>query len=281
MVGRLFVLATCIGCTFYEDVIQSPPHDAAVLDSSLGDVQDVVDAAVTDTPPDTLVGITQSLLYNFNEGDGSLAFSSDPDGRWPLRAVDPSAVRWIDGAIVIESSTTLHAEPPVAFYEACVASGELTVEAWIVPAESSLSDARRIVSSSVDPERRNFTLDQGTLLVGEPASRTYVGRIRAAGATTPNGLPGILTEDVARASLTHLVMVRTSTGRLRIYVNGVLVGNEVRDGDFQQWDPTFPLLVGNENGSGSAWLGEVHALRLDSRAWSGQEVREHRRLGPE
>ncbi|MFK8004238.1 MAG: LamG domain-containing protein [Polyangiales bacterium] len=289
MVVRLLLLATLLGCTYYEDVIQSSPVDGGVLDASVD--APLVDAALdtffadasSDTPDDAADTPPSAfeLSYAFDEGEGTQVFSSNPDSPSPLQVLDPSAVRWIDGAMVIESPTTLRAEPPLAFYEACVQSGELTVEAWVTPAERTPTSAR-IMSSSIGSDQRNFTLDQGNLLLEDRGSTMYVGRIRANDTTTPNGIPGIRTETgVARTALTHIVMVRTGSGRLRIYVDGVLVANEVHDGDFGEWDPTFPLLVGNENTSGAAWLGEVHALRLRSRAWSGFEVREHRRLGPE
>ncbi len=94
------------------------------------------------------------------------------------------AVRWLpDGGLRIESPTLIaSAAAANKIVQAIDRSGELTIEAWVQPANTTQSGPARIVTCSVDSSRRNFTLGQ--------AKGDFEVRFRTT-TTSPNGEPSL------------------------------------------------------------------------------------------
>jgi len=259
-------LALTAGCSEDLDILRSVGTDAGRPDSG-----------PRETPTEPMI------LYQFDEGAGARVFDSSASGPLVhLSIADASAVRWLGDALVVETPTALTSDDaPSAFIEACRESGELTIEAWIVPAETVVDGTRRIVTLSASPSSRNFTLGQGGLFA-EPPSDTYVLRLRTTD-TDGNGLPMLSTgPSFARAALTHLVAVHRDDGTEIIYVDGAVAVEGMRLGDFAGWAPDHRLVVGNELAAGDpsrAWLGELHFVALYAAALTPEEVRERYGLG--
>lgn len=104
------------------------------------------------------------LYYDFSEQTGDIIH--DQAKVMPavdLQIEDPSRVEWIMpngirfGADTVVSSP----EPPAKLAPGMLQPGnELTVEAWIAPADLSQTGPARIVSYSINADGRNFTLGQ-------------------------------------------------------------------------------------------------------------------------
>ncbi|MGB5521178.1 MAG: LamG-like jellyroll fold domain-containing protein, partial [Polyangiales bacterium] len=154
------------------------------------------------------------------------------------------------------------------------ASGELTVEAWITPANATQGGPARIISMSIDPWLRNFML-------GQEAS-TYAARFRADGEQDwDNGSPTIFTTTgTATAALTHVVHTHSTSGAEVLYVNGVENETFTRMGGLSQWDATYPIIVANEGTNDRAWLGELHLIAFYDRALDAAEVEQNFTAGP-
>jgi len=216
------------------------------------------------------------LLYAFDEGSGSTV--ADQSGVLPthdLAIANPGNVTWSANHLAVDAATSLSTAGAATKVATRVqTSGELTVEAWIKPANITQSGPARIVTMSVDPYLRNFMLGQ--------SEDTYVGRLRADGETDwANGLPEVLTTPrTATTALTHVVFTHRSDGAEVLYVNGVQNTTFMRMGAATAWDAAYPLIVANEETNDRAWLGELHLIAVYDQALDIGEVEQNFMAGP-
>jgi len=155
-------------------------HQVAIYDWPLSEQETMrrFEAGHTARPQDCLV------LYDFSQAGGQVI--KDRSGRSePLNLIihDASAVEWLEGGgLAVRSPTLICSEKSAAkIFDAVGKSGEITIEAWVKPANTTQAGPARIVTMSKDPGSRNFTLGQkagayevrfrttSTSLNGEPA----------------------------------------------------------------------------------------------------------------
>jgi hypothetical protein len=216
------------------------------------------------------------LLYDFDEGGGTVV--ADQSGVAPahdLTIADVGNVTWGQGLLSVDSSTTLSTAGGAAkVRERVVSSGELTMEAWVKPANTTQAGPSRIISMSADPLERNFMLGQEL--------DAFAVRFRASGESDwDNGSPTVLTSSgSASTALTHVMFVHRSNGQEVLYIDGVEDTTFGRSGDTSQWDASYPILVANEATDDRAWLGELHLIALYDRALSFSEVGQNFAAGP-
>lgn len=222
------------------------------------------------------VGAGLILLYAFDEGSGATV--TDQSGTLPthdLTIADPGNVTWSANHLTVDAATalsTVGAATKIA--TRAQASGELTVEAWINPANATQDGPARIITMSLDPYERNFMLGQET--------NTYAARFRADGEVDwDNGSPTVFTTaGTATATLTHIVHTHRSDGAEVLYVDGVENQTFTRTGGLTMWDATYPIIVANEATDNRAWLGELHLIAFYERALDAGEVDQNFMAGP-
>ncbi len=205
-------------------------------------------------------------LYDFNERLGDIVHDTSEAGHAiDLRITSPAAVQWRNGSLVIENGVVVRSiEPARSLNEAVKQSGELTIEAWITPANDRQSGPARIISLSADPSNRNITL-------GQDADKFDV-RLRTT-STSTNGIPSTPTPgEACRSELLHVVFARSSDGSASIYINGETTVDSDVAGDLSGWDTGYHLLLANEASGDRPWLGEYHLVAIYSRALSSSEV---------
>lgn len=206
-------------------------------------------------------------LYDFAGGSGSTVPDKAGAGTpLDLKIEKDSAVEWAPEGLRLKDSTVLaHAGAPRRLIEAIQRTEELSIEAWITPANLDQSGPARILTLSSGSSERNFTLGQEK---GE-----YQVRLRAAG-TNPNGLPALATgTGAASTRLTHLVYTRDRAGTATFYLDGAPVESTGLPGDFSNWSTDYKLAVGNETSGDRPWKGTLHLLAIYNRALSEAEVR--------
>jgi len=120
--------------------------------------------------------------YDFEEGGGTVVHDiSGYQTPADLMIADNQAVTWIQGGLSVDSSTIIKSSSaPQKIMDALQASNEITLEAWVKPANLTQTGPARIVSFSKDTGYRNFTLGQ---TIDE-----YRMRLRTTN-TTNNGIP--------------------------------------------------------------------------------------------
>ena len=232
------------------------------------DAAGAIDAGIRARVPGPVV------LYLFDEGSGDVVFDQGPAPRADLTIVPPSAVTWRSSGLTIDAAARI-AYPPAAtkLVDACQATGEITVEAWVTPADAVQRGPARIVTLTRDKQDHNFMLGQ--------QGDFYQARLRttdtdALGDPTVSSLVGTGT-----TALTHVVFVRGAANpNLRIFVNGSFTGADPRSGTFDTWDPAHRLVLGNDLTDDKAWLGTLHLVAVYDRALDPAEIQQNYEAGP-
>ncbi|MBN1672849.1 MAG: FecR domain-containing protein [Kiritimatiellae bacterium] len=229
-------------------------------------------------------------LYTFEEQAGGVVHDTAPFGM-PLDLIIPNeaARRWLPGGgLAIDSNARVASRGPASkIFNACRASRELTLEAWIKPAgiaqgADNRTGPARIVSVSRGGASRNVTLAQraDTLIVRVHTTNTDPdGQLQ-----NPNGRGNIdileapLGPDIARP-LHAVVTYAAASGEARLYVDGEQRAARQLGGDFRTWQSGFRLLLASEDDGEKWWLGEFHLVAIYSRALSAAQVRAHYQAG--
>ena len=134
------------------------------------------------------VVLRPQVLYDLRKPDRASVIKDTSGHSEPLdlRIEDPSAVKWLPGEGLQIHSLALIASPGPATRLSAVLrkSGEITIEAWLKPANATQAGPARIVTLSTDPGSRNFTLGQ--------RAGAYDVRLRTT-STSINGEPSLAT----------------------------------------------------------------------------------------
>ena len=210
-------------------------------------------------------------LYEFKTGNGMTAYDTS--------GVDPAAdlqlsgdVSWVGGwginikAGKAQASTTASRK----FHQLVTATGEYSIEAWVVPGNVTQEDAR-IVSYSGSTTARNFTMGQTMY------NYDFYGR---SSATDANGGPALSTADAderLQASLQHVVLTFDPVNGRRIYVNGEFTGDldSTGGGTLGDWDNSFAFVLGNEVSNNRQWTGVIRLVAIHNRALTLQQIQQN------
>jgi hypothetical protein len=222
---------------------------------------------IDNLPVSSRVTAGQQVLYTFTEGQGATVNDLSGTGA-PLNLTiqDTSRVTWQLRNLTIDNVTLVSANAAAKLFNACTASNEITIEAFVKPTTGTQSGPARIVTYSQDQNNRNFSLAQN--------GARFMVQLR----TTTNGPNGNnVTLSSPSSSMTtkiptHLVFTRQFSGTASLYLNGLLVDSNVIGGDFSNWDNSFPFGLANEFAGNSSWLGEYHLVSVYCRALSLLEV---------
>jgi hypothetical protein len=214
-------------------------------------------------------------LYEFKTGQGTTAFDTS--------GVDPAAdltlsgdVTWVGGWGInvktgkAQASTTASRK----FQQLISATGEYSIEAWVVPGNVTQEDAR-IVSYSGSTVARNFTMGQTMY------NYDFFGRSTNTGA---NGTPQLSTADDderLQASLQHVVMTFDPVNGRRIYVNGEFTGDldPSAGGTLGDWDNSFAFVLGNEVSGNRQWAGVIRLAAIHNRALTQAQIQQNFEAG--
>lgn len=228
--------------------------------------------------------ITDGLvaLWTFEDGGSTVADVSGVGDPLDLVIATPANVTWTDFGLRIDAATRLASAvgATTKIGTACVASNELTLEAWIIPAAAAQAGPAIILTNSNSIWARNFTLGQG-LTDGESGS-CYDVRARTT-TTSLNGEPSVTTPTgVATTNVQHVVYTRTADGTTNLYVDGVpVVDDALVDGTFASWNVSYRLVLGSELTGEYPWLGEYRLAAVYSRALTPEEVQFNYAAGPD
>lgn len=210
----------------------------------------------------------QIAVWEFKTGIGSTAF--DTSGVEPAIDLTFSGdVEWFGGWGVTINDGKLQGSTSASkkLFDQITATGEYSIEAWVIPANVT-QEMSRIISYSAGEDARNFTLQQ-TLY-------NYDFRHRSS-ETNLNGDPELSTpaaDEVLQATLQHVVVTYSPVDGRMIYVNGVLVSDPdpIPPGTMVDWQDTFALVMGNEVDSDALWQGTIRLAAVHNRALTPEQV---------
>lgn len=217
-------------------------------------------------------------LYDFSDGGGSTVADSSGYGI-PLDLVidAPGEVSWGSGSLILPSpNRIISSGPATKITDACRASNEFTIEAWVTSATTQQSGPARIAGVSLSGSQRNVTLSQGDSgIAGDFANL----RLRTT-ETNTNGLPPT---NGPLGSLgtgpRHVVFTRDAQGNVRHWVDGSLVESSVRLGTLDNWHSSHRLVLANEVTGQRPWLGTFDLLAFYDRALTATEVQQNYQVG--
>jgi hypothetical protein len=229
--------------------------------------------------------ITDGLiaLYRFSEGQGTTVHDQSGFGvPLDLHAESAKGLRWLpSGGLQVAGDAMLSSGQPAAkIVEACQDSNELTIEVWVKPSRARQAGPARIVTLSRDTEHRDFTLGHGRRLeTPSEGDECFLARVRTT-KKDKNGEPAVHSPvHTALPDLTHVVFTRRRDGEESLYVDGILRVQEVRGGDFSNWDHAYRLALGNEFTHNRTWEGAYYLVAIYSRSLSADEVLGNFRAG--
>lgn len=219
---------------------------------------------------------TRDLMafYDFREGAGRLirdeAYADLP---LDLQIRTPGAASWTAEGLTLDGRARIgSADPAGKIVRACASSREITVEVWLTPATATPGFEGAVFALSTDVPTRNVTLIQRP-------DGAYQASVRTT-ATDEGGRPALSTPaGLSAPRPTHLVYVRTGGGGDRLYVDGRERASGVRPGTFDNWDPEYRLLLGDEATEERPWKGTLRMIAVYARALTDAEIIHNFRAG--
>lgn len=215
-------------------------------------------------------------LWEFKTGTGTTAF--DTSGVEPainLQLIGD--VEWFGGwGITIndgraQGSTTSSAK----LHDLIKATGEYSIEAWVVP-NNVTQEMARIVTYSAGDTARNFTLEQNLY--------NYDFRHRS-DSTDANGNPASLStpamDEVLQATLQHVVATYGPVDGRKIYVNGNLVTDPdpIAPDSIVSWQDNFAFVLGNEASGNGLFKGTLRLVAIHNRELTPAQIMQNFEVG--
>ncbi|MBC8326263.1 MAG: DUF1592 domain-containing protein [Verrucomicrobia subdivision 3 bacterium] len=215
------------------------------------------------------------VFYDFGSAQGAVV--RDRSGVKPAVDLQIAALQNVQrakGSLEISKGTVIRsAQPPARLINALKRSGEITIEAWLQPANTTQDGPARIITLSRDTSERNFTLGQEKNL--------FDVRLRTSRSSN-NGIPSTATPARSLAArLTHVVFTRDRAGRTTIFLDGKRRADQTIAGNFANWNNGYTLALGNELSNERPWRGTFHLVAIYDRSLSSTEVTQNFQAGPQ
>jgi hypothetical protein len=264
----------------YDDFIAYTPNPGftgtdtftyTIVDGSSGtDTANVTVSVLPGLPPSTRVTAGLLSLYTFDEGSGSTVFDVSGVGTpLNLEISNLGNVTWGNGLLNLTAATLITSPQPASkLFSSITATQEITLEAWLAPANNTQSGPARIATLSKDTVNRNVTLGQD--------GDDYNVRLRTT-TTGNNGLDKMLTspESWVSTDLTHVVYSREADGDAFLYVDNQLVTTDTITGSFSNWDADYRFALGSELDGSRSWLGSLDLVAVYNQAFDASEVEQN------
>ncbi len=213
-------------------------------------------------------------LYEFRTGSGNTIL--DLSGVSPeLNLTMSGAVEWVGGFGIRINGPDGKAQGSTAnskkLHDLIKATGEYSIEAWVVPANVVQEGPARIVSYSASTTARNFTLGQ---------TQYNYDFLHRSSTTDGNGEAALSTADAderLQATLQHVVVTFDPVNGRRIYVNGAFTGDldGAAPGNLNDWDDGFALVLGNEVSNNRLWEGVIRLVAIHNRALTLEQIQQN------
>jgi glycopeptide antibiotics resistance protein len=197
---------------------------------------------------------------------------------WPFDLVfSPvkNGVRWIgktNGIEFVRPGQVLSPLPTESFCNRFINGAGFSLEVWLASSNATQTGPARIVSYSLNPYLRNFTLGQ--------SKDALVMRLRTTETDLDGTVPHLEVPHVFHASQPQHIVVTYDFAEQRVYVNGIKRAQaRIPGGRLTNWDPALPLIFGNEFSGNRPWLGRLFFVAIYDRPLREKEIRRHAKAG--
>lgn len=214
----------------------------------------------------------QIVYYDFKEGIGdTIHDNSFVDSPIDLVIQNSETVEWNSSGLQINSASNISSENIAnKLIEQCTYSDEITIEAWVKPANLTQSGPARIISYSPNKSNRNFSFGQenDSYQVGFRTTETS-----NAGNPINSGI------GTASLELSQVVFTRSNYGISKLFINGIekKVDSTNFGGQLTNWDSTYKIALANEFVDERPFEGLFYLLSIYNRQLSKNEI-EHNYL---
>jgi VanZ family protein len=170
-----------------------------------------------------------------------------------------------NGVEISSTSGLRSIAPAERLYESFVSGRGISIEVWLETNDIMQAGPARIVSYSLDTGLRNFTLGQ--------EGRDLVLRVRTTQTDLNGDNPAMQISNVFVPGIPMHLVATYDHGIERLYMNGKMVSEIAGPGGgFSNWEPGYPLVLGNEATGNRPWKGRLFLAALYNRALSSEEV---------
>jgi Concanavalin A-like lectin/glucanases superfamily len=211
----------------------------------------------------------QIALFTFSEGSGDVTMDTSGFGA-PI-TLQITGMEWVEGGL---HNTSGKAQASLAdsqkLFDAITPVGEYSVEAWLIPDNTTQDGPARIVSYSSSTTVRNFALGQNAIY--------YQLRNRTS-TSNANGNPALeALEPQVDTVLQHVVTTFDADVGRKVYINGQLALEEDLP-DTLAWTNDQIFVIGNEVTDNRTWQGVLNLVAIHNRALTGAEVAQNFQAG--
>lgn len=252
--------------------------DPSLITSKALLLEDAIVASGGDRQEDNVIA-----LWEFKTGSGNTAYDTsgiEPALNLTFSGTIPVPVDWVLGYGIEFKEPTARAQGSTTaskkLHDFIKASGEYSIESWVIPGNVTQEEAR-IISYSGGSTSRNFTMRQ-SLYNYEFQNRTDL--------TDADGSPMLATADAdedLQSTLQHVVMTFDPTNGRRVYVNGVFTDDvddvSVQGGSLASWDDSYAFVLGNEVSGQNPWSGKLRLVAVHNRALSDAQIMQNYSVG--
>jgi VanZ family protein len=182
-------------------------------------------------------------------------------------------VQWTDDAngVIIDGGRIGTQGPCEILFNKILSGKGLSIELWVSPLIQNQSGPARILSYSLDPLHRNFTIAQD--------KNGLVVRLRTVN-TDANGIPQVKLSDVFISQKIRHIIVTYDYEEEIIYIDGqVRLLTKLPQGRFDNWDPLYPLVMGNETTGNRPWAGRIYYAAIYNQPLDKYQVKDHFSFG--
>ncbi|MFW2371634.1 MAG: LamG domain-containing protein, partial [Gammaproteobacteria bacterium] len=263
----------------YAQGINIQPIDASLITSKAVNFDDAIIASGGKRHESHTIA-----LWEFAEGSGGIAYDSSgvPD---PVN-MNLSNTQWLTGngiEILLGGYAQAYTDDSKKLYNFIKASGEYTLEAWVIPANVTQEESS-IISYTGGGSYRNFTMGQ-TMYNYDfvNLSTDAIGDVVTDGTQDDKLMTNPDDEDL-QSSLQHVVMTYAPGVGRKVFVNGQDTGDVddagISSGLLNDWSTDFGLYFGREPGNANTqWLGKIRLVAIHNRALTIDQVQQNYEVG--
>jgi len=192
---------------------------------------------------------------------------------WPFNFVSliKNDARWIENSAGIEFlrvGQAVSKSSTQELFDRLVKGSGLTLEVWLKTEDLSQTGPARILSYSINPVLRNFTLGQWR--------DKLVFRLRTVKTNLNGTNPHLTIDDTFNdKDLKHIVIMYDFSEQ-RVYINGEQKAkSDILKGSFSNWDRSCKLVIGNEVTGNRPWKGKIYYAAVYDRPLREKEIQQN------
>ncbi len=194
-------------------------------------------------------------------------------GLWPFEILNyllgtTIKLHWLTDENGIETRpyTYLSTEGPTTqLSQSFKDSEEFSLEVYFMTLSKDQSGPARIVSYSLDPKKRNFTLgqDQGALIF----------RLRTTNTNDNGSIPSFRAENIIQSGEKQHIQFTYDGKTENLYLDGKLIKSfSGVSGNFANWASEHSVILGNELTGNRPWAGRLYLVALYNRVLNEKEI---------